>query len=51
MKRNTPVELPWVVSVRFSETDFRRLVALAHTGRRNLSQTVRLLLEAALSEG
>ena len=50
MKKNTPVELPFVVSVRFSEPDFQRLVALAQGGRRNLSQTVRLLIEAALRE-
>jgi hypothetical protein len=50
MKKHTPVELPFVVSARFSEPDFRRLVALATTGRRTLSQTVRLLMEAALRE-
>jgi hypothetical protein len=48
MKKNTPVELPFVVSVRFSEPDFRRLVVLANTGRRTLSQTLRLLLESDL---
>jgi hypothetical protein len=48
MKKNPPVELPFVVSTRFSEGDFRRLVALARDGRRNISQTVRMLLEAAL---
>jgi hypothetical protein len=50
MKKNTPIELPFVVSVRFSEPDFGRLVAMAQAGRRNLSQTVRLLLEAVLRE-
>ena len=48
MKKNTPVELPFVVSVRFSEPDFRRLVVLAQGGRRNVSQTLRLLLEPVL---
>jgi hypothetical protein len=48
MKTPAPVTLPFVVSARFSEPDFRRLVAVANAGRRNLSQTVRLLLEAAL---
>ena len=46
--KNTPVELPFVVSVRFSDPDFRRLVVLANTGRRTLSQTLRLLLEPVL---
>jgi hypothetical protein len=49
MKKNTPVELPFVVSVRFSDPDFRRLVVLANTGRRTLSQTLRLLLEPVLN--
>lgn len=48
MKSPKPIELPFVISVRFAEPDFRRLVALAKTNRRNLSQTVRLLIEAAL---
>jgi hypothetical protein len=50
MKKNTPVELPFLVSVRFSDPAFRRLVAMAQGGHRNLSQTVRLLIEAALRE-
>ena len=50
MKKNTPIELPHVVSVRCSDADFRRLLALAQAGRRNVSQTVRLLLEVALRE-
>jgi hypothetical protein len=50
MKKNPPVELPFVVSVQFTEPDFRRLVALAQTGRRNLSQTVRILIEAAVRD-
>ena len=48
MKKTRTVELPFTVSVRFNEQDFRRLVAMAQAGRRNLSQTVRLLIEAAL---
>jgi hypothetical protein len=48
MKKTVPIELPHVVSTRMSEADLRRLVTLAQAGRRTLSQTVRLLLEAAL---
>jgi hypothetical protein len=47
-RRPKPVELPIVVSVRFSPPDFQKLVSLADAGRRNLSQTVRLLIESAL---
>ena len=48
MKKNPkPVQLPFVASVRFADGDFRRLLALATTGRRNLSQTLRLLIDAA----
>jgi hypothetical protein len=50
MKKPKPIELPFVVSVRFPEQDFRRVVTLAQVGRRTLSQTVRLLLEAALRD-
>jgi hypothetical protein len=50
MKKTKPIELPFVVSVRLSEPDFRRLVALAQAGCRTLSQTVRLLLAPALRE-
>lgn len=48
MKKNQPIELPYVVSVRFSEADFRQIVTLVQTGRRTVSQTIRLLIESAL---
>jgi hypothetical protein len=49
MKRITrELDFPVVVSVRFSEADFQRLTAIARDERRNLSQTVRLLIEDAL---
>ncbi len=54
MKRNqrtVPIELPIVVRIRFRVSDHERLVALARTGRRTLSQTIRLLLEPALVDG
>ena len=44
LERGTPLQSPLVAY----HPDFRRLVALANAGRRNLSQTVRLLLDAAL---
>jgi hypothetical protein len=50
MKKNTPIELPFVVSVRFSEADFRRLQALSEAQRRPISQMLRLLLEPALRD-
>ena len=48
MKIHPPVELPVVVSVRFSETDFSRIRRIALSGRHTVSQAVRLLLERAL---
>ena len=50
MKKHTLVHFPFVVSARFSEPDFRHLVAMATTGRRTVSQTIRILLEAALRD-
>jgi len=50
MKKNPPVQLPFVVSVRFPEPEFRQIVALAQAGRRTISQTLRLLVEAAFRE-
>jgi hypothetical protein len=50
MKKNSPIQLPFVVSVRFPEPEFRRIVTLAQTGRRTISQTVRILIESALRE-
>lgn len=50
MKKNIPVELPHAVTVRLSEGDFDRLVTLARAGRRNVSQTLRILLEGPLRE-
>jgi hypothetical protein len=38
------VTLPKIVSVRFSDAEFDRLVRLSRTNRRTVSQTVRLLL-------
>jgi hypothetical protein len=50
MKKNPPILLPFVVSVRFPEPEFRRLVTLAQTGRRTVSQTLRILVETALGD-
>ena len=41
------VTLPKIVSVRFTEAEFNRLVRLSRTSRRTVSQTVRLLLSGA----
>jgi hypothetical protein len=49
-RRPKPIAYPFTVSVRFAEQDFHRLAALAKTDRRNMSQTVRLLVEAALQQ-
>ena len=38
------VTLPKIVSVRFSEAEFNRLLHIASSNRRTVSQTVRLLL-------
>ena len=38
------VTLPKIVSVRFTEAEFNRLVHLSRTNRRTVSQTVRLLV-------
>lgn len=48
--KKKPVVLPFVVSVRFPEPEFRQIVTMAQTGRRTISQTVRILIEAALRE-
>ena len=48
MKTTRPIELPSLVSVRFPESNFRRITDLARTGHRTISQTVRLLVDAAL---
>lgn len=50
MKKNPPVQLPFVVSVRFPEAEFRQIVALAEKGRWTISQALRLLVEGALRE-
>lgn len=44
------IELPFVVSARLSEPEFGRLQALAQAERRNISQMLRLLIEAALRD-
>jgi hypothetical protein len=45
-----PVDLPIVVSVRVPKKDFQHLKSMADANRRTLSQTVRLLIEAALCQ-
>jgi hypothetical protein len=50
VKKPVPIELPIVVSVRFSETDFNRILQLAQAGRRNVSQQIRLLLEGVVRD-
>jgi hypothetical protein len=50
MKKNPPILLPFVVSVRFAEREFRQIVAKSQAGRHTLSQAVRILIETALRE-
>ncbi len=50
MKKQRPIELPTILSVRVRQDEYQHLMSLAQTGRRTLSQTVRLLLETALRE-
>ena len=50
MKKPVPIELPHVVSVRFSDTDLDRLLKLAQAGHRNISQQIRMLLEGILRD-